>query len=149
MTAIFCIKITNRQSIIVSTVGSVMVRVTGLEPACLWAYEPESYVSANSTTPADCFIIIARHSSFVNTFFIFFKKMKKRREKTSSRRKKHFIYATFYPLFFSWDWDVCGQNNQNCPLFCPARNIPRGCRTEVPPFPNEACLPRPAVPHPH
>ena len=34
MTAVSRIKITNRQSIIVSTVGSVMVRETGLEPAC-------------------------------------------------------------------------------------------------------------------
>ena len=30
----------------------LMVRVTGLEPACLTTYEPKSYVSANSTTPA-------------------------------------------------------------------------------------------------
>ena len=29
-----------------------MVRATGLEPACLTTYEPKSYVSANSTTPA-------------------------------------------------------------------------------------------------
>ena len=30
----------------------IMVRATGLEPACLTTYEPKSYVSANSTTPA-------------------------------------------------------------------------------------------------
>ena len=30
----------------------MMVRATGLEPACLTTYEPKSYVSANSTTPA-------------------------------------------------------------------------------------------------
>ena len=29
-----------------------MVRMTGVEPACLATYEPKSYVSANSTTSA-------------------------------------------------------------------------------------------------
>ena len=38
MTAVSRIKITNRQSIIVSTVGSVMVRATGLEPARFWQW---------------------------------------------------------------------------------------------------------------
>lgn len=33
-----------------------MVRATGLEPACLTTYEPKSYVSANSTTPAYSFV---------------------------------------------------------------------------------------------
>ena len=37
MTVVSRIKITNRQSIIVSTVGSVMVRVTGVEPAWPWS----------------------------------------------------------------------------------------------------------------
>ena len=37
MTAVSRIKITNRQSIIVSTVGSVMVEVTGFEPATFWS----------------------------------------------------------------------------------------------------------------
>lgn len=45
MTAVFRIKITNRQSIIVSTVGSVMVRVTGLEPAYHKALEPKGNVT--------------------------------------------------------------------------------------------------------
>ena len=53
MTAVSRIKITNRQSIIVSTVGSVMVRVTGVEPARLSAREPKSRMSANSIIPAD------------------------------------------------------------------------------------------------
>ena len=35
-----------------------MVRATGLEPACLATYEPKSYVSANSTTPAYSIIYI-------------------------------------------------------------------------------------------
>ena len=52
MTAVFCIKITNRQSIIVSTVGFVLVRVVGLEPTRLTAQEPKSCVSTNSTIPA-------------------------------------------------------------------------------------------------
>ena len=53
MTAVSRIKITNRQSIIVSTVGSVMVREAGLEPARPeWTLEPESSESANSTTRA-------------------------------------------------------------------------------------------------
>ena len=37
MTAVSRIKITNRQSIIVSTVGSVMVEVAGFEPAAFWS----------------------------------------------------------------------------------------------------------------
>ena len=52
MTAVFCIKITNRQSIIVSTVGFVLVRVVGLEPTRLAAQEPKSCASANSAIPA-------------------------------------------------------------------------------------------------
>ena len=52
MTAVSHIKITNRQSIIVSTVGSVMVRAAGLEPARRMAMEPKSIESTNSTTPA-------------------------------------------------------------------------------------------------
>lgn len=52
MTAVFCIKITNLQSIIVSTVGFVLVRVVGLEPTRLTAEEPKSSESTNSTIPA-------------------------------------------------------------------------------------------------
>ena len=45
MTAVFCIKITNRQSIQLSTVGFVLVRVVGLEPTRLTAEEPKGYVT--------------------------------------------------------------------------------------------------------
>ena len=53
MTAVFCIKITNRQSIQLSTVGFVLVRVVGLEPTRLTAEEPKSSESTISTIPAD------------------------------------------------------------------------------------------------
>lgn len=43
---------TNRQSIIVSTVGFILVRVVGLEPTRLTAEEPKSSESTNSTIPA-------------------------------------------------------------------------------------------------
>ena len=77
-----------------------LVRVTGLEPACLWAYEPESYVSANSTTPADCFIIITGDFEFVNTIFkekmIFYEKS---REDGSSLLKRPYLYLFLaFPL---------------------------------------------------
>ena len=42
---------------------SFMVRVTGLEPACLSAQEPKSCVSANFTIPA-CFIQLYRRSVY-------------------------------------------------------------------------------------
>lgn len=45
MTAVFCIKITNRQSIQLSTVGFVLVRVVGLEPTRQLAEEPKGYVT--------------------------------------------------------------------------------------------------------
>ena len=38
-----------------------MVRATGLEPACLTTYEPKSYVSANSTTPAYSYVPLFLH----------------------------------------------------------------------------------------
>ena len=53
MTAVSRIKITNRQSIIVSTVGSVMVRVWGLEPQRIAAREPKSRMSTNFIIPAN------------------------------------------------------------------------------------------------
>ena len=46
---------------IITSVSPFMVRATGLEPACLTTYEPKSYVSANSTTPA---YILLYHISF-------------------------------------------------------------------------------------
>ena len=73
MTAVFRIKITNRQSIIVSTVGSVMVRVVGLEPTrVLRTQAPQACLSTNSSIPAYQIVslfIIKAFTLFVNTNF--------------------------------------------------------------------------------
>ena len=63
MTAVFCIKITTRQSIIVSTVGFVLVRVVGLEPTRLTAEEPKSDVTlVKGLKPPECFIIALQNT---------------------------------------------------------------------------------------
>ena len=47
---------------------SYLVRMTGLEPACLTTYEPKSYVSANSTTSA-YFIRLCGHVRTAKVFY--------------------------------------------------------------------------------
>lgn len=63
MTAVSRIKITNRQSIIVSTVGSVMVRVVGFEPTRRLAKEPKGYVTlVKDLELPECFIMTLQNT---------------------------------------------------------------------------------------
>ena len=69
MTAVFRIKITNRQLIIVSTVGSIMVREMGLEPTRRWPHAPQTCLSTIPTLSQVRPSIIPRQAHFVNRIF--------------------------------------------------------------------------------